>query len=264
MLPMTADQIGDLPYGYNWSPPQVKQKVRTVPSRFGTACPMAKPVTKTEQLRAQKARLRDLRSRKHEEFGKEHRLTWWANEYGIAYQTLKKAAAGQRPLQPDDALTIARYHGVTAQFVLYGINEPAEQADAFAIDEPDTEDTVPVLGWVSAGSQVVRTPLNESVLDRIPAPPGSNSRTRALEIRGDSLGELFDRWFVIFDDEQRAITPDLLNKLCVVELSDGRVLVKKIKRGGRAGRFDLLSNTEPPIENVQIKWAARVKHMAPR
>lgn len=128
----------------------------------------------------------------------------------------------------------------------------------------DTRRAVPLVGYVSAGAQAINIPLHENELDRIPAPPGSTDKTRALEIRGDSLGELFDRWIVFFDDEQRPVSPDLLNRLCIVSLTDGRVLVKKIRRAADGAGYDLLSNTEKPIRNVQIKWAARVKHMAPR
>lgn len=124
--------------------------------------------------------------------------------------------------------------------------------------------TVPLLGYVRAGASAVYLPLHDSELDRVPAPPGSNDRTRALEVRGDSLGALFDRWIVFFDDEQRPISPDLINRLCVVALIDGRVLVKKIVQRNGSGGYDLLSNTEEPIKNALIKWAARVKHMAPR
>jgi Peptidase S24-like len=222
---------------------------------------MARIPTKDALLRAQKVRLHMLRQKKHEELGQNKRLTWWADEYGIQYQTLKKAAAGQRKLQPDDALTIATYHGVTAQWVLYG-EGPAARAPEGMLGHANAEPTVPLLGWVSAGSQVKTFPFNETELDHVVAPPGSNDRTRALEVRGNSLGELFDRWIVFFDDEHRSITPDLLNKLCIVELQDGRILVKKIRRV--ADGFDLLSNTEKPIKGAQIKWAARVKHMAPR
>ncbi len=85
----------------------------------------------------------------------------------------------------------------------------------------------------------------------------------AVEIRGNSLGELFDRWLVFYDDVRRPVTEDLIGKLCVVGLADGRVLIKKIGRSTN-GLYDLLSEKEPPIENAVIEWAARVNAMAPR
>lgn len=145
-----------------------------------------------------------------------------------------------------------------------GEMEHIDSADVLPVAEDSmVVAAVPLLGYVRAGAEAVYLPLHESELDRIPAPFGSTEKTRALEIRGDSLGELFDRWIVFFDDEQRPISPDLINKLCIVALQDGRVLVKKIARNAR-GSYDLLSNTEKPIKDAQIKWAARVKQMAPR
>lgn len=123
--------------------------------------------------------------------------------------------------------------------------------------------TVPLVGYVSAGAQAVLIHLPAGELDRVPAPPHYNDNTRALEVRGDSLGALFDRWLVFYDDVRSPITPDLINKLCIVGLADGRILIKKVRRN-RDGGYDLLSNTEEPIAGVVIEWAALVKSMEPR
>lgn len=171
------------------------------------------------------------------------------NQTGISSGTLEK---------------LAPVLHTTPQWLLTGLGpEVVGDPDHHETDVDVAAPSVPLVGYVSAGAQAVNIPLHENELDRIPAPPGATDRTRALEIRGDSLGELFDRWIVYFDDEQRPVSPDLLNRLCIVALQDGRVLVKKIKRSTDGG-YDLLSNTEKPIRNVEIKWAARVKHMAPR
>lgn len=55
-----------------------------------------------------------------------------------------------------------------------------------------------------------------------------------------------------------------MGQLCVVELIDGRVLVKMLMRGTRQGLFHLLSQAESPIEDAEIVWAARVTAMTPR
>src|SRR5580658_10362660 len=61
-------------------------------------------------------------------------------------------------------------------------------------------------------------------------------------------------------------TPDeaLIGRMCVCGLTDGRVLVKALKRGQVAGLWTLLSNTEPPIYDVALDWAAVVREMRPR
>jgi hypothetical protein len=88
--------------------------------------------------------------------------------------------------------------------------------------------------------------------------------TVAVEIRGESLGALFDRWLVYYDQVERPVTPELIGKLCVVGLADGRVLIKKIQRSKAKGLFHLISNTEAPLTDVAIEWAARVTSMQPR
>lgn len=141
----------------------------------------------------------------------------------------------------------------------------AQEGGPVDFDE-ETSPTVPLKGYVRAGAHAQYLPLNDDELDRVEAPPGYTDKTIALEIRGDSLGDHFDRWLVFFDDVRSPVTPDLLGKLCVVWVDDGRVLVKKIKKQ-RNGLFTLLSNYEkqdPPIEDIRIESAARIKSMMQR
>lgn len=162
---------------------------------------------------------------------------------------------GSRRLQLTEIPRIAAYLG----------EAPPEIASDMPLD--DAEDaagaSVPLKGYVAAGSQARFLPLDDGEFDRVSAPPEWNDKTFALEIRGTSLGELFDRWLVYADDVRSPVTPDLIGKPCIVGLADGRILVKKLKRA-RGGLYDLLSNTEEPILGVTVDWAAKVKHMGPR
>lgn len=133
---------------------------------------------------------------------------------------------------------------------------------AVGMDSNTPERTVPIAGFVSAGAEAKFIPLPAGELDRVPAPPGATDLTQCLQVRGDSLGELFDRWLVFYDDVRSPITPDLIGKLCIVGLADERVVVKKIKREG--GHYVLVSNTEPPIVGATIVWAAKVTDMRPQ
>lgn len=128
----------------------------------------------------------------------------------------------------------------------------------------DTGATVPLVGYVGAGAAAHYYAVAQGALDDVPAPDDSTPDTVAVEVRGESLGPLFDRWLVFYDRVQRPVTPDLIGKLCVVGLADERILIKKI-RAGRKGRFRLLSTPpEPPIEDAEVEWAAPVKLMTPR
>lgn len=124
---------------------------------------------------------------------------------------------------------------------------------------------VRVVGYVGAGAGAHYYALSPDDLEAVPAPPGATPNTVAVEIRGASLGPHFDHWLAFYDDVRRPLTEDLIGHLCVIGLSDERVLIKKVEKGAKKGLFRLLSNVgEAPIENVPIEWAARVRNMMPR
>lgn len=124
--------------------------------------------------------------------------------------------------------------------------------------------TVPLVGFVSAGAQAVLFGQGQGPFDEVDAPEGANESTVAVEIRGDSLGPLFNEWLVYYDDVRRPVTTDLIGRLCVVGLPDERILVKKLQRSRSEGLFHLLSQTEDPILDAEVDWAARVRQMTPR
>lgn len=123
---------------------------------------------------------------------------------------------------------------------------------------------VPIVGYVGAGSVAHYYADAQGPFDTVPGPFGSNANTVAVEIRGDSLGPLFDRWLVFYDEVRSPVTSDLIGKLCIVGLADDRVLIKQLKRSRVPGLFHLLSQNDGPILDVEIVWAAQVKNMTPR
>lgn len=152
----------------------------------------------------------------------------------------------------------ARKYGVSLEWLLTGRGGAERRPVA-----KGPERTIPLAGYVSAGAEAHFTAAGE--LGDVAAPPGATDQTVAVEIRGESLGPLFDRWVATFDDVRRPVTADLVGRLCVVGLDDGRILIKKIQRSRTRGLFHLISGTnEPPILDVAIEWAARVKNLVPR
>lgn len=171
--------------------------------------------------------------------------------------TVSRWLAGSRPLVDQHERIVAEAHRLR---VIEG--QPPYEPDA--ADLP-AQRTVEVKGYVGAGAKTHFYAVDGS-LDEVPAPAGATDKTVAVEIRGNSLGPGFDRWLAYYDDVQSPVTDDLMGKLCVVGLSDERVLVKKITKGRRKGLFKLEagSGSEPPIEDVPVEWAAPVKLMGPR
>jgi|SRR5262245_4168942 phage repressor protein C with HTH and peptisase S24 domain len=191
-----------------------------------------------------------------------------AKALGIAVSTYgaheRAEAPGGRDYGPDEAKRYGRRFRVTPEWLLTGRKiEPTDGRPGPEPEEPPTP-KVPVAGYVGAGAETHFYAVSQGGLDEIDAPEGSTPDTVAVEIRGDSLGTFFDRWLVFYDDVRREVTPDLLGKLCVVGLDDGRVLIKKLQRSRSQGLFNLVSQNDAPILDVAIEWAAKVKSLMPR
>ena len=142
-------------------------------------------------------------------------------------------------------------------------------AAAFGVDAgevvTDKRSLVPVAGFVGAGSEAHLYGDSQGPLDEVTAPEGATPQTIAVEVRGDSLGSFFDGWLVFYDDVRSPVTDDLLGRLCVVGLADGRVLVKMIRQSRTdRGLFDLHGQFSDPVLDVAIVWAAPVKSIVPR
>lgn len=200
--------------------------------------------------------LKDLVARRLEEIGNPSPFTL-AREHGLERGFINDILIGKKK-RVLDMTKLASALRLDAGALASGKLEP------IADDDPINKGTVPLVGYVGAGAEAHFYALSHGDLDRVKAPDGAGPDTVAVEVRGESLGALFQRWLVFYDDIRSPVTADLIGRVCVVGLADDRVLVKQIKATRMAGIFDLLSNTEEPIEGVAIMWAARVKSMEPR
>jgi len=171
---------------------------------------------------------------------------------GIKPQAIQAIEAG-RVEKPRNIVAIAKALDIEAGFLLTG-------------DETTNTDLneVPLVGYVGAGATAHFYASADEGLGTAPAPEGATASTVAVEIRGESLGALFEHWLVYYDEVRSPVTHDMIGRLCVVGLVDDRVLVKKIQRSKTPGLYHLLSNTEAPIFDAEVVWAARVKSMMPR
>lgn len=124
--------------------------------------------------------------------------------------------------------------------------------------------SVPIVGYVGAGSEAHYYASGDGGLGQVDAPPGSRPSTVAVEIKGDSLGATFNGWLAFYDETRDPVTPDLIGQTCVVGLPDGRVLIKLLKATADPARFHLIANTEAPLLDQEVAWAARVLTMRPK
>lgn len=124
--------------------------------------------------------------------------------------------------------------------------------------------TVPLLGYVGAGAAVYAYDNGTYAGDGVQIPKGIKGNV-AVEVKGDSLYPVAeDGWQIIYMGDKTLDESETLNKLCVVQLEDGRTLVKKVIKGTRHHHYHLLSTNAPLIEDVRLIWAARVEAIIPK
>jgi phage repressor protein C with HTH and peptisase S24 domain len=125
--------------------------------------------------------------------------------------------------------------------------------------------TVPIVGYVGAGGTISfgegQGPFGEADM-----PPKDGSATLvAVTVQGDSMsGALEDGWTVYYDNRRDPPDETLHAKLCIVGLRDGRVLIKKLYPGRKAGHYDLHSVNAPALLDQPVEWAARITWIAPK
>lgn len=120
---------------------------------------------------------------------------------------------------------------------------------------PRNKGTVPIEGYVGAGAEFIPVDSGNKLGE---APASVEANSVAVIVRGDSMyPRYFDGEYLYYVRESWAIS-ELLGQECVVQLKDGRIFVKILRRGSQKGLFNLESWNAPTIEDQQIEWAAPV------
>jgi len=122
---------------------------------------------------------------------------------------------------------------------------------------------VPVLGYVGAAAEVF--PFEDGETDQQPCPPHMKARsTVAFVVRGDSMLPIGDGW-MIFAEALPNVTDHarFLNQLCVVDLVNGKRLIKQVRQGYQPKTFNLISTNAAPMENVSLTQVALVGEVRP-
>jgi hypothetical protein len=121
--------------------------------------------------------------------------------------------------------------------------------------EPVMRSRARLVGYVGAGGAVY--PPGDDV-EWIEAPPGAPEGIEALEVKNGSMLPAYrdgDRLFIEPNDYDPA---QIIGEECVVDLADGRRLLKVLRRGSEENRWNLESFNADLIENVEIAKAAPV------
>lgn len=222
---------------------------------------MSRESTKAERIR----HVRKLARMTQEQFADALQTTRgavgnWELGKGIKAENLTKIA----DVFGISADWLIRQHGSEPDRVRHGDHIASEHI--LPADRPSTTAgrKVKLKGYVGAGAEAHYYRLADEDYEEVEAPLSATDQTVAVEIKGTSFGPLMNTWLVFYDDVRSPVTQDLIGSICVVGLADDRILIKQIRRE-RNGSYTLVSNSdEPPIENAEIEWAAKVTDMRPR
>lgn len=179
-----------------------------------------------------------------------NRNTYFSNENGNApfsYRAAKQYAAA---------------FGVDPRWLYDGEGAP----DPDVAPQPAARPILaPVIGRVGADTEGrVLFASGQEAGDLVPLPPGGTEKAVALRIVGHSMrGVADDGGLIYFEDQRTPPTPDMFGHVVVVETVEGEVLVKRLLRGSRGGRYDLESVVGPIRENAKIRWAAHITAIIP-
>lgn len=183
--------------------------------------------------------------------------------FGMSWGSKIRKAREARNWSQNDLARKAGTNQATVDRLESGATQHSKYLAA-VLEALDLTGTVPLGGYVGAGSEAHYYADGHQLNEYVPMPLGGTKQTRALEIRGNSLGPIFNKWIVYYDEVHLPPTEALIRELCVVQLVDGRVLVKQLLRGSQPGLWHLASQTEELIEDVVIDWAAKVTDLKPR
>jgi transcriptional regulator with XRE-family HTH domain len=138
---------------------------------------------------------------------------------------------------------------------------------------------VPIIGEVGAGGEVYPIddlPLLPRKIDPseqdylncewIDGPPGVYpAGVVALRVTGPSMKPYMPPGTIVYYAErfENGAPDHCLSSLCVVQLRDGRTLVKLVRKSHLHGRFDLQSYNMDTITDVELAWCAPVIFIKP-
>jgi phage repressor protein C with HTH and peptisase S24 domain len=122
---------------------------------------------------------------------------------------------------------------------------------------------VPLKGKVGAGQAVL--PLDSEDLDTVEAPADTKPGTVAVEVSGVSMYPAYEDGTLLY--YSRLLPPEeMVNERCVIQLADGRLFVKVLRRGSTPKTWTLQSiNTlYADMTDEVVDWVAPIDWTKPR
>lgn len=172
--------------------------------------------------------------------------------FGVDQSTVSKWENGKQHPESHHMDIIGSLEGVGET----GTNSTTDSNPLFTL--------VPLVGYVGAGAVVhfVDRGAGSSAIDYIKAPKGFGA-VEALEVRGDSMYPVYRNGDIVFFGGRAADLPIRGEDEYVVELTDGRVLLKVVEARSD-GTYSLNAYNAPPLHGVEIVNAFKVRYIRRR
>ena len=164
-----------------------------------------------------------------------------ARAKGLHAHNLGDHEHGRRIITPAMGQRYAKAFSCSPSWILYGHGSQNVSAGQIAI-----------MGYVGAGAEVF--PVDDGSVGEIDTPPGCQEGDVAFVIRGDSQYPFRDRGVIVA--RPVSTVHEVVNRLAVVDLEDGRRLFKQVTHGAAPATFNLLSHNAAPIMGVTVIRAA--------
>jgi hypothetical protein len=144
-----------------------------------------------------------------------------------------------------------------AEILLVPVSEIMRHAGVEVMDDVKK---VPIAGFVGKDGLVNLLPSGTH--DTVLAPSAVPPNTFALQVR--LIHHSHDGWLSFVSGTQQPPN-DLLDQLCLVALTDGRMLQAIISKGYKADLYNLIPHPDwGVLENQQVAWCAKVLWILPQ
>jgi phage repressor protein C with HTH and peptisase S24 domain len=146
----------------------------------------------------------------------------------------------------------ARFFRVSLDWLLTGRGDMKSASDS----------SIPIMGVVTAGQTVIPADGEASVLGEMSWPGGDE--VHGFRVQGESMYPRFLDGELLLVEAQPKDPRQLLNGYALVQLTDGRRMVKMLRAGSRPGLYTLESHNAPPEHDVDLLAAWRWRGTLPK
>lgn len=153
---------------------------------------------------------------------------------------VNKMLAGTRAISADEMIEIERITGLQAP----------------------KEIQVPKKGRIGAGAEVLA--IDNGDFETVSAPAQSRPGTVAVEVDGESMFPAYEPGTLLYYSQ--ILPPDaMVNRRAVVQLGDGRIFVKILRKGSTPSTWNLqsLNPNFADMEDVVVEWVAKIDWIKP-